>query len=218
MHPTQAEPAYAFYLCAWPSCGLRFPAPGAPHVKCPRCGRPASLAATVAASRAEPQPAAPSAPAAPAVRVEALLDNLRSLYNTGSIFRTADAAGISHLHLCGITPTPANRRLSKTALGAEKTIAWSYHPDAVQQAAALAASGRRLWALEESAGAISLGRQAPPAPGDSVVLIVGSEVAGVDPGVLALCERVLVIPMRGAKGSLNVATAFGIAAYALLGV
>ncbi len=153
-----------------------------------------------------------------AVRVEALLDNLRSLYNVGSIFRTADAAGIAHLHLCGITPTPANRRLSKTALGAEKTVSWSYHPDAVQRAAALAAGGCRLWALEEGAGATPLGRQPPPAGGDRVALVVGSEVAGVDPGVLELCERVLVIPMRGAKGSLNVATVFGIAAYTLLGV
>jgi 23S rRNA (guanosine2251-2'-O)-methyltransferase len=147
--------------------------------------------------------------------MRALLDNVRSVFNVGSIFRSADGAGFDRLYLCGVTPTPANPKLAKTALGAHNAIPWETSPNAVDLALRLRAEGCHLWALEEGPAAEPL-LHAPP-PSSNTVLVVGSEVAGVDPGLLSLCERTLAIPMRGAKRSLNVATAFGIAALILAG-
>jgi tRNA G18 (ribose-2'-O)-methylase SpoU len=148
------------------------------------------------------------------VVLQGLLDNVRSLFNVGSIFRSADGAGFDMLYLCGVTPTPANPKLSKTALGAEQAVAWQAAPNAVELAERLLAEGRRLWALEEGPGAESL-LSAPPPP-TGTVLVVGGEVTGVDPDLLRLCERTFQIPMYGSKRSLNVATAFGIAAVVLV--
>ena len=150
----------------------------------------------------------------PAV-IEGFLHNIRSVYNVGSLFRSADGAGLAHLHLCGYTATPAHRKLHKTALGAEEVVAWSHHRDGLGVASRLRAAGSHLWALELTADAESLYdvRQLPiDAP---VVLMVGNEVDGLEPELLALCERVLAIPMSGVKESLNVAVAFGVAAYHL---
>jgi tRNA G18 (ribose-2'-O)-methylase SpoU len=144
-----------------------------------------------------------------------LVDNVRSTFNVGSIFRCADGAGVAHLYLCGVTPTPAHRKVAKTALGAQESVGWSYHTNAVDLAAQLKATGWQLWALEESPAAESLFAVQPGPADNRLVLVIGNEVTGVDPGVLARCDRTLSIPMRGAKRSLNVAIAFGIAAYSL---
>ncbi len=139
---------------------------------------------------------------------------MRSVFNVGSIFRSADGAGFDRLYLCGVTPTPANPKLAKTALGAHNAVHWEAWPNAVDLALRLRAEGCHLWALEEGAAcraAAGMRRHHRP----RTVLVVGSEVTGVDPGLLGLCERTLAIPMRGAKRSLNVATAFGIAAVIL---
>jgi len=152
------------------------------------------------------------------VVVSGLLDNLRSELNVGAAFRTANGAGLSHLYLCGITPTPAsNNRIAKTALGAEETVPWSYHPNALTLADQLKRSGAQLIALESTREALSLFDYSTSlSDRRPVVLIVGGELAGVDPGLLELCEKVLSIPMHGSKGSLNVSVAFGIAAYWLI--
>lgn len=145
--------------------------------------------------------------------LHALLDNVRSVYNVGSIFRSADGAGFDTLYLCGVTPTPNNPKLAKTALGAHNAVHWETCPNAVDLAQRLLANGYHLWALEEGERSEPLlGVSPPPIP---TVLVVGSEVTGVDPGLLELCERTLAIPMRGTKRSLNVATAFGVAAVIL---
>lgn len=149
----------------------------------------------------------------PPPRLCALLDNVRSLFNVGSIFRSADGAGVSHLYLCGFTPTPTNPKLAKTALGAEQTVGWSHHNNAVDLALSLRAQGHRLWALEALPGATII-FDAPPLDG-STVLVAGNEVTGIDPDLLALCSCTLAIPMYGRKRSLNVATAFGVAAVVL---
>jgi tRNA G18 (ribose-2'-O)-methylase SpoU len=138
---------------------------------------------------------------------------VRSVHNTGSIFRSADGAGFATLYLCGVTPTPQNPKLGKTALGAHTALRWEWAPNAVVLAQTLREEGHTLWALEEGPEAESLYTIAPPRP--PTVLVVGSEVTGVDPGLLALCERRVAIPMRGVKRSLNVATAFGVAALEL---
>jgi tRNA G18 (ribose-2'-O)-methylase SpoU len=146
--------------------------------------------------------------------VRLLLDNWRSLFNVGSAFRTADGAGVHHLYLCGITATPSQQvKLAKTALGAEVHVAWSYHADAVTLAAELQDAGAQVWVLERNASSrclfdiTSLPRATP------VVLAAGNEVLGVDPGMVALADRVIHLPMLGSKRSLNVAVALSIATY-----
>jgi 23S rRNA (guanosine2251-2'-O)-methyltransferase len=145
--------------------------------------------------------------------VEVLLDNLRSVYNVGAMFRTADGAGVGHVYLCGTTATPEHRKVAKTALGAEAAVPWSHHHNGLDTAHSLIRQGRQLWALEECAGSeplfqVQVNPREPP-----VVLVVGNELLGVDPAILRLCRRVLHIPMLGVKESLNAATAFGVAVY-----
>jgi tRNA G18 (ribose-2'-O)-methylase SpoU len=151
----------------------------------------------------------------PTLIIEALLDNIRSAFNVGAIFRTADAAAISHLHLCGMTATPDNPRLAKTALGAEQTVPWRYYNNALDAAHELKDQGYRLWAIEGGERAGSLFGITAELPNAPILLIVGNEVTGIDPYLLDLCDRVLYIPMYGRKTSLNVEVAFGIAAYCL---
>jgi tRNA G18 (ribose-2'-O)-methylase SpoU len=147
--------------------------------------------------------------------VEALLDNIRSVFNVGNMVRTADGAGIRHMHLCGITPTPNNPKLAKTALGAERSVPWTQHGDGLAAAVSLRKQGLRLWALEGGPRAESLFDARVDEKSPPIVLVVGSEIFGVDPGILEHCERVLCLPMQGSKNTLNVAVAFGIAAYFL---
>jgi len=149
------------------------------------------------------------------VEIIAFLDNVRSLYNVGSIFRTAEAVGISQIHLCGMTPTPDNPRLAKTSIGAEKMIPWHYHKNGLVAAENLQDQGFELWAIEGGAEATPLFETKAPQDGQRIVLLIGNELAGVDPGILAICERILYIPMGGRKESLNITVAFGIAAYFL---
>ena len=203
--------------CTRAGCRLRFPVAADSPLgeRCPHCGaetvvdlRYDSLDARV------PETAAAARAAGPAVA--ALLDNVRSLPNVGSMFRTADGAGVAHMHLAGFTPTPAHPKLAKTALGAEATVPWTLHRDGAAAAAWLRDAGHRLWALEGGPMAedffpvIMSERTGPP-----IVLVLGHEVSGVDPRILARCERILRLPMLGLKGSLNVSVAFGIAVYAL---
>ena len=200
---------YVIRACSDPTCRARYPAPAADGdaARCPWCGSPTAVVHTLAApAEADESPAA----AAP---IAALLDNVRSLFNVGSIFRSADGAGMEHLYLCGFTPTPANRKLAKTALGAEAAISWSHHRNAVELAHHLVATGAHLWALETAADAAPL--FAPDPPPTPLVLVAGNEVTGIDPDLFSLCEQSVTIPMFGRKRSLNVATAFGIAAVVL---
>jgi len=152
----------------------------------------------------------------------ALLDNLRSAWNVGAIFRTADGLGLEKLYLCGITPTPENESVRKTSLGAEKTVSWDFARNAVELAESLKREGCIFIALEQDKRAIPLGaiqkstlQNAILIIGNEVtgvaILIVGNEVTGVDPGLLNLCEQIVYIPMCGQKRSFNVEVAFGIA-------
>lgn len=145
-----------------------------------------------------------------------LLDNIRSAWNVGSILRSADGFRFRHAYLCGITPTPDQGAVTKTSLGAEQSVPWSYHKDAVKLADGLRAAGWKIHALEEDARAVDIIHAQSRRDGSSrQVLIVGNEVSGVDPELLEQCDQIYYIPMRGEKRSFNVAIAFGIAAYAL---
>jgi tRNA G18 (ribose-2'-O)-methylase SpoU len=141
-------------------------------------------------------------------RKAVLLDNIRSAWNVGSIFRSADGFGFRQIYVCGISPTPEN----ETSLGAEDSIPWSYHKDSVKLVRGLKHEGWRILALEEHTRARSISTEHGL---ENAVLIVGNEITGVDPELLDLCDGILEIPMRGDKKSFNVAVAFAIAAYAL---
>ncbi len=196
---------YRVVVCPSPSCELRFP--GVPGVACPLC-----KSATIwAADRCRAPNATTRLPGKP---LELLLDNVRSVFNVGSIFRSSDGAGVNRLYLCGITPTPAHKAMDKTALGAQQVVPWSQHNNALTLARELVAGGRTLWALEYCQGSRDLQELAPARP-ESLVLVLGNEVTGVDPELLALCAKAVHLPMRGSKNSLNVASAMAVAAYAL---
>ncbi len=145
--------------------------------------------------------------------VSVLLDNVRSLYNVGAFFRTADAAGIEKLYLCGITGRPPKRAIAKTALGAEETVPWEHSWDALPLLGAARARGCELAAVETSVHAVDLFDWAPRFP---VCVVFGHEVDGIQPPLSALCDTHVRIPMLGAKHSLNVATAGGVVIYELL--
>jgi tRNA G18 (ribose-2'-O)-methylase SpoU len=145
--------------------------------------------------------------------VSILLDNVRSLYNVGAFFRTADAAGVSQLYLCGITGRPPKRALLKTSLGAEETVPWEHSWEPAPVLDALCARGVELAAIETSVHAVDLFDWAPRFP---VCVVFGHEVDGIRPEVAARCDTHVRIPMLGRKHSLNVATAGGVVIYELL--
>ena len=143
----------------------------------------------------------------------AVLDNIRSLYNVGSIFRTADAAGVERLILCGITAAPPHPSLRKTALGADERVAWEQSRNGVAALARLRLAGYRVAAIETGEGAVDLFDWQPEFP---LAVVFGNEVEGVSPALLALCDVRVSLPMHGIKRSLNVATAAGVVFYDLL--
>ena len=148
-----------------------------------------------------------------ALPVTIVLDNVRSMYNVGAFFRTADAAGIQKLCLCGITARPPKRAIAKTALGAEETVPWEHAWEPRPLVEGLRERGYEIAAIETSVHAIDLFDWQPRFP---VCLVFGHEVDGIRPEVSALCDTHVRIPMLGAKHSLNVATAGGIVVYELL--
>ena len=139
-----------------------------------------------------------------------VLDNVRSQNNIGSVFRTADAFRVERIALCGICSTPPHRDIHKTALGAEESVAWSYHEDAAQCVSELKASGYRVYAVELAHDSLKLGRDAIVTD-RPVALVLGNEIEGVQEEVMALCDGFLEIPQCGTKHSLNVSCAAAIA-------
>ncbi len=197
--------------CTHAACGLRFPLDPDLYrgAYCPRCGsHMIRIGEPFKTHQAGFE-------AHPKRKISVLLDNIRSAYNVGAIFRTADGVGAEQVYVCGITPNPReNPAVQKTALGAEAALAWSDHPDAVALGQELRSHGLYLIALETTPRSVPIFTINNQALGDGpVLLVVGNEQAGVDPGLLALCDLVLALPMVGTKASLNAAVAFGVAAY-----
>ncbi len=145
--------------------------------------------------------------------VAVLLDNVRSLYNVGAFFRTADAAGVEKLYLCGITGHPPKRAITKTALGAEDAVAWEHTWEPVPLLQSIRDRGCEIAAVETTVHAVDLFDWAPRFP---VCIVFGHEVEGIRPEVSALCDTHVRIPMLRTKHSLNVATAGGVVIYELL--
>lgn len=145
--------------------------------------------------------------------VSVLLDNVRSAYNVGAFFRAADGAAIERLHLCGITGHPPANAITKTALGAEETVAWNHTWDAVQLVQNLREQGHEIAAIETTPQSIDIFDWTPRFP---VCVLFGHEVDGLRRELASLADTHIRIPMLGVKHSLNVATAGGIVMYELL--
>jgi 23S rRNA (guanosine2251-2'-O)-methyltransferase len=154
--------------------------------------------------------------------MQALLHNVRSAHNVGSIFRTADCFGFSKVWLCGITPAPIDRfgrpvsKIAKVALGAEKSLAWQQAHSTARLIDTLKQQGFTCIALEQSKRAQSLAHfKTSKKLREHMVLVLGPERTGLPPTLLRKCSDILEIPLYGTKESLNVSVAFGIAAYSL---
>jgi tRNA G18 (ribose-2'-O)-methylase SpoU len=144
--------------------------------------------------------------------IHIICDNLRSLYNVGSIFRTSDAFGVAKIWLCGITGTPEQSGLAKVSLGAEHSVSWEYTSQTWRVAEALKKQGFEIVALEQSTHSTPLDQYRPHFP---LALVLGNEVDGVSDSVLRRADAIVDIPMLGSKESLNVSVAAGIALYGL---
>src|SRR3989344_9021952 len=157
------------------------------------------------------------------MKVIAILDNLRSVYNVGSIFRTANAVGIEKIYLCGTTPTPLDKKgerrkdFAKVALGAEDTVKWEYVESAFECVKKLKEEKFFIIALEQDEKAIDY-KEVGVEVKEMVAFVIGAEVVGISNDVLAQSNVIAEIPMLGTKESLNVTIAFGIAVYRILGV
>jgi 23S rRNA (guanosine2251-2'-O)-methyltransferase len=205
MSPTYFE----IRLC--PNCGLRYPLiEDHPFgTRCPSC---LSETETVRREQLAREVPLDGDNLPRGIKLHVLLDNIRSAWNVGSILRTSDGFGVKHAYLCGITPTPEQAEVRKTALGAEGFVTWSFHPNGLEQVWNLRELGWQILALEKVQGstpvqaAMNWLRRAPS------VLVLGNEVTGIDPEVLALTDLVVHIPMHGQKRSFNVAVAFAAAA------
>ncbi|TLX75036.1 RNA methyltransferase [Labilibacter sediminis] len=139
----------------------------------------------------------------------AILDNIRSLNNVGSVFRTSDALCIEEIYLCGITPTPPHNDIHKTALGAEDSMNWSYHEDTVNAIKKLQQKGYKVYCVEQAEGSTSL-LNFKPVKNESIALVFGNEVKGVQQKVIDISDGCVEIPQFGTKHSLNISVSAGI--------
>ncbi len=144
--------------------------------------------------------------------MQIIAHNIRSLHNVGSVFRSADAFGVLKIYLTGYTGTPPRKEIAKTALGSEDRVAWEHREDVSALITELKAAGQTVYALDNRKGAIDI--QNIPS-NDKIALVLGSEVEGVPEDVLAACDGTIEILLPGAKRSLNVSVATGIALFAL---
>jgi len=140
-------------------------------------------------------------------KVVVVLDNVRSMHNVGSVFRTADAFLIQSVYLCGYTPKPPHRDIQKTALGATETVEWHYVSNTMEAVRLLKEKGYKIFAVEQAEGSVSLEKFNPE---DNIAVIFGNEVEGVDVEVLKHCDACIEIPQFGTKHSLNISVAAGI--------
>lgn len=146
--------------------------------------------------------------------VHIVLENIRSAFNVGSIFRTSDAGAVEHIHLCGYTCHPPNLKLAKTALGAFDYVPWTHYEEPLDAVKKLRAAGIPILGIETAVNAKSLGTYAWPKP---TAVVFGNEVRGITRELLEQCDEIVRIPMLGYKNTINVATAFGIVLYDILG-
>lgn len=150
--------------------------------------------------------------AAAKTRLSIILDDIRSLNNIGSVFRTGDAFLIQKIHLCGITARPPHKEIHKTALGATETVDWQYHEHVLHAIRQLRDEGVIVLAVEQVEGATML-QDFNPASGKRYALVFGNEVFGVSAEAVAACDGCIEIPQLGTKHSLNISVSAGIAVW-----
>ena len=138
-----------------------------------------------------------------------VLDNIRSLNNVGSVFRTADAFLLEAIYLCGYTGTPPHREIQKTALGATESVNWKYYSNTIDAIKELKENNYKVYALEQAEHAIFL-NEFDPAKNEKIALVFGNEVMGVEQNVINECTGVIEIPQLGTKHSLNIAVSVGV--------
>lgn len=143
-----------------------------------------------------------------------VLDNIRSMHNVGSVFRTADAFLIEAIYLCGYTPTPPHRDIHKTALGATETVEWKYFETTQQAVHQLKEKGFSIYAIEQATNSLSL--ENIKAITQKTAIIFGNEVEGVQQELIPLCDGCMEIPQLGMKHSLNISVAAGITLWQLV--
>ncbi len=152
-----------------------------------------------------------------------VLDNLRSVYNVGSIFRTANAVGIEKIYLCGTTPTPLDKKglrrkdFAKVALGAEDIVSWEYVESPTDCVKKLKDESFHVISLEQDKSSVDY-KEVEIKGEENIVFVIGSEVDGINHEIIKISDVTAEIPMLGTKESLNVTIAFGIAVYRILGV
>ena len=146
--------------------------------------------------------------------VVVILDNVRSQYNTGSVFRTADAFAVRKIYLCGITGQPPAREIMKTSLGATESVEWSYFKDTCDAIREVRMEGYIIAAVEQVEGSIELGKFLPGKEG-KYALVFGHEINGVDQRVIDCCDLCIEIPQFGTKHSFNIAVSAGIVLWEL---
>lgn len=138
-----------------------------------------------------------------------VLDNVRSQYNVGSVFRTADAFCISEIHLCGITATPPNREMHKSALGATESVSWKYYKETIESILALKREGYRICSVEQTDESIPADKLSFHESG-KIALVFGNEINGIDEAVISESDLSIEIPQFGTKHSLNISVTAGI--------
>ncbi len=208
------EAEFVIYQCENPDC--RFRCPSNLTAKslglCPLCASPMHAATPPFSNQKAATDQLPSNNPP----IEVLLDNLRSTLNVGSIFRTSDGAGVRKIHLCGTTPTPEHPKIAKTGLGAEWNLPWEAHRNGLDFIQEIRKDGFTVISLEATPSSTSIfSLNLDFTNLQPILLVIGNEISGVDPEILALCDHVASIPMAGIKSSLNVAVAFGIAVYTI---
>jgi 23S rRNA (guanosine2251-2'-O)-methyltransferase len=200
--------------CGNQHCRFRFPAPSDQLIQayCPKCGHVLSEAIQPYTNLLKQ----PVYPPNRTISLSILLDNVRSALNVGSIIRTSEGIGVEHIHLCGITATPENPKVRKTALLADSSMKWSYHLNALDAVKELKSHGVQIWSLEIASGSIPIHEALRFRSDQPILLVAGNEQAGVDPDILSASDHLVYLPMHGNKTSLNIAVAVGIAASMLL--
>src|SRR3954467_4872538 len=148
------------------------------------------------------------------IPIIAVLENVRSAYNVGSVFRTADAFLIEAIYICGYSAKPPHKEIKKTALGAEETVHWKHFKNAGEAISELRNEQYKIFAVEQVENSVSLERFIA-GPG-KVAVIFGNEVTGVEQSTIQLCDGCIEIPQLGMKHSLNIATAAGVVLWELV--
>ncbi len=197
--------------CSNPDCLFRYPEVDSKNSKayCPKCGQVANIAVELPEKETDKTEIEHNKGLKSDFKV--VLDNIRSIYNVGSVFRTSDGFGVNEIILCGITPTPNNPRFSKTSLGAEDFVDWIYKSNALITCKDLQKKGYQVISLEKTECSTNLYAITENIVSNPIALVIGNEKTGIDPEILRMSDLTISIPMNGFKNSYNVSTSFGIA-------